>query len=996
VECRPILNPAKPVIHDAWICINARGLAVAMVAAMLTLLAVGNAHGQPQETHEKLLLTAVKASTWTQGQTSVILLRGPLTMDLDQTHMSAANAVVWLTPVKGAVLLEKKIEIALLGDAVLTEQEQITRSAENLLVTGIVRGAVRMTADDRRVENLEDSELYRLGDAFRPAAPTSQPTTAENWLIQRPWMLPPPASQPVSPPAPKVIEPILFHANSVQILPAPPGGHVNVVLSGDVTLIQKRASGEVFELRAENCVLFTSMTNLRQSSDTGRFTRVEDAITSAYLEGDVRMNHNLVDKPKAGQQRLTANRVFYDFATDRAVLTTAVMHTQDPKSGQPLITRAQAMRQLSEGEYKVQNAVLTTSSFATPSYAIGVRKAYIREIDSGDPRYGVYSTFTATDVTMQIYEVPVFWLPAMAATAPQKGSLIRDLEFTSGDTFGTGVVAKWGLFEAMGQIPPPDTDLTLETDYFSKRGPATGLDGHYTGGSVADTDKPLWEFQGDFKSLIVDDHGSDILSRNRNDISPDANPRYDLQWQHQQFFPDDWQVQMTTTLLSDPTFMEEWFPDSFYNEAPHDTALYVKRQRDSEALTFLVSIQPNNFVTSSEAVANQFEVERLPELGYRRIGDDLAEGRLNLFSDNTLSGLRFKGSGYTLADQGYTSAYGPGQPNLGIVPGAPGNASTTGSTVYRGDFRQEMDYPIDAGPYRFVPYAIARYTPYSASPLAGAEDRVYGGAGMRVATSFWRTDDSVKSDFWDMYRLRHVIEPSINVFASADNVNADHLYIYDEQIDDIHDIEAVQFALNQRWETMRGGPDRWRSSDVFTLNLEANIFAHKPPDPELAPKSFRGLFFDSLPETSIPRDSVNGDFMWRISDTTAFLADEEYNLDQTSLATAATGLMIRRGDRLSYYLGLRYIGELNSCIASIAANYELTAKYAVRVTQSFDFGQKHNVGSGFAIIRHCDRFYAALDLRYDAATGSSGFVFNVYPEGLGPAAAQGAGTSYGR
>jgi len=64
----------------------------------------------------------------------------------------------------------------------------------------------------------------------------------------------------------------------------------------------------------------------------------------------------------------------------------------------------------------------------------------------------------------------------------------------------------------------------------------------------------------------------------------------------------------------------------------------------------------------------------------------------------------------------------------------------------------------------------------------------------------------------------------VNVFTSAQTLSRDHFFQYDEPIDEINDISAVQIALHQRWQTKRGGPGRWRSVDFFTLNVEANFF----------------------------------------------------------------------------------------------------------------------------------------------------------------------------
>jgi hypothetical protein len=149
------------------------------------------------------------------------------------------------------------------------------------------------------------------------------------------------------------------------------------------------------------------------------------------------------------------------------------------------------------------------------------------------------------------------------------------------------------------------------------------------------------------------------------------------------------------------------------------------------------------------------------------------------------------------------------------------------------------------------------------------------------------------------------------------------------------------------------------------------------------PTNFRGLFFDSLPEASIPRNSINSDATWRVSDTTAILGDVEYNLDKSTLATASIGIAVQRSDRIGYFIGQRYIQPLSSNILTTALTYELTSKYMFAVRQSYDFGVQREVTSDFSIIRHFDRFFVSFTLRYDEIGDNSGFEINVFPEGLG-------------
>jgi hypothetical protein len=390
-----------------------------------------------------------------------------------------------------------------------------------------------------------------------------------------------------------------------------------------------------------------------------------------------------------------------------------------------------------------------------------------------------------------------------------------------------------------------------------------------------------------------------------------------------------------------------------------------------------VQLQPNDLVTTADLLQEQFEVERLPEIGYRRIGESLRSDRFTLHSENTLAGMRFQETRATLAEQGFFP------PDL--TPGIPslGRTGTEDDTVARGDSRQEVSRPIALGRFKAVPYVVGRYTGYTESPREGAKHRLFGAVGARLNTAFWKTNDQVKSDLLDLHRLRHVIEPELHVFSAATTDDRNTLFIYDERVDGIHDVQAVQLALRQRWQTYRGGPGRWRSVDFFTLNLEANFFANQPEDEELNPYGFRGLFFPSLPEASIPRNSINADAMWRLSDNTVLISDAQWNADQERLATASIGLVAQRGERMTYFLGNRYIADLDSNITTFAFDYQLTPKYTVIFSQSYDFGVTENVESFAAVLRRFDTFTIMVKAFHNEVTEQSGIGFNIVPRGVG-------------
>ncbi|CAN5383976.1 hypothetical protein BH09PLA1_BH09PLA1_24960 [soil metagenome] len=940
----------------------------------LNLLLCNSVRAQAQPASEQLVITTDHAVTWNDGDTVIVMADAPVTIETDRSTLRGRRAILWISQARGAVLDQQNVEIALLGDAVLEQpQAQLTRQGDRLFVTATVRGSIRIVSEKREARDLSDSDTYRDALRMRPLAGAA---TQGSTLLPRGWIEQPAPMSPLPPrdaPPPFVREPVDFRARHVSNESA--DGKVAFVLSGGATIKQRRANGDLIELQADSAVLFTSLNNLRDVAESKEFSSVEEAIESAYLEGDVRINFTPASRGKA-EQNLQAQRVFYEFTTDRAVLTQAVSHTLEPERQIPITVRARTVRQLSLGEYQAEKVELSTSQFRTPTYSIKADRAYVRQVDTGDPRFGTQTQFVANSASFHLFGVPYFWWPLISGSMTDRGSALRNVYIESNNRFGFGVRSEWGLFESLGILPPEEIDIGYRLDYLQKRGPAGGVSVDYRGGYITETTKEPWDFAGQIRSYIVNDHGEDRLGSRRRVVTPEDNIRGHVLWEHQHFFPGDWQVQVRAGYSSDPTFLEEYFERDFDTGLPHEFSAYVKRQRNTEALTLTIQIPTNDFVTTANELQEQTQIERYPEIGYHRIGDSFAGDSLTFFSDNRAGFVGFKDSDPTLVQQGFRPGQSPGIPSY----------ATTGSndsTNFRADFRQEVDFPFSAGQFKVVPYVMGRYTGYTDTPDNRSRDRVFVGTGVRVNTALWKTDDTAKSDLFDIHRVRHVIEPEVNFFTSAQTHDQDEFFIYDEPVDAINDVTAVQLAVRQRWQTKRGGAGRFRSVDFLSLNIEGNFFFNQPSDTILNPTGFRGLFFPSLPEASLARNSFNTDALWRISDSTALLADAQYNIDESQLATTSIGLAVQRDPRLSYFIGTRYIGQINSTIANLAATYELSAKYTLAFNQSFNLSDRKNQNSSVTVIRRFDRLIATFTLYYDAVNEQSGFRFGLIPEGLG-------------
>jgi len=984
------------------------------IAAVLTLAAVArSAQAQIDTPSEYLQITADTVQTFNDGRSQVVISTGPVKIETDRATFTAQSAVIWFSRVEGSVLNRQRAEVALIGEATIV-QGAVERSGDRLFVSTIVGGSVRMTVEDRQVVDARDTDLYKRATDMRPLLSTGA-VMQDNVLIQRPWAEPP-APVPTTQRDPTLIvtqAPVTFVAQDVQTSINTPDGTIAAILKGGVLLLQRRPNGDLIELQAENAVLFTSVKDFNQLRD-GNTSGLQNAVTSAYLEGDVRVIFTPASDSKGsvrGEQKLRAQRVLYEFATDRAVLTDVVLQATDPRVPLPVTMRANVMKQLSLGEYKSENVVLTTSQFATPSYSVNASTAYVRQYQ-GAENVGPRTQFLADDATFRAFGVPFFYLPRVSGDLSDNAIPIRNAGISGQRNFGFGVQTEWGLFESLGQTPPPGLDASYKLDYYTRRGPAAGIDANYKGGFVTDA-KDNWAFNGGLSGYVVYDKGTDDLGRDRADIPrDDYELRGRLLWQHQHFFPDNWQVQLRAGYISDATFQEEWFEPDFNDGLPTNLSAYAKRQRDTEALTFLLEYQPNDFVTTADALQERFpgdpnstdaladrpfEIDRLPEIGYYRIGDSFDDDTLTFFSENRVGGYVMNDGATTLSDYGFQTTL---RRDRAALPGIPSYGYTGVSNDYvgRADLRQQIDWPIDAGQFKVVPYIVGRYTGYTDSPEDGSQNRFIGGAGVRMTTAFWKVDDAMRSRLFDLNRVRHVIEPELHLFTSASTVDRSDVYVYDETIDGINDISAASFYVRQRWQTKRGAPGRQRSVDVLALNLGVIGFANAPDEsnrtnPDFAdfgnavrpvnPQSFRGLFFQSTPEASIPRSTLAADAMWRISDTTILLSDFSWNIDEQNVATTSAGLLVGRGDRVTYYTGVRYIGELDSTVASFNMSYQLTQKYSINLGASVDLARTDSRGGNVSVIRKFDRFFLGVGAYYDATEEQSGFSFLIAPEGLG-------------
>src|SRR3954468_3413719 len=162
---------------------------------ILTMLLAASAWAQYTPPSDQLVMSAAKAVTWDEGQTNVIQFEVPVSFELDLTRMTAKSAVVWLTPLEGALAGQHRVEIVLVGDAKLNQPNGIASESPRLSVNAQVRERVVLQAE-RIGGDRSRSDLYKQAKLLR-RVPLKGGEPAGPWVVaEEPLVKTTPATRP--------------------------------------------------------------------------------------------------------------------------------------------------------------------------------------------------------------------------------------------------------------------------------------------------------------------------------------------------------------------------------------------------------------------------------------------------------------------------------------------------------------------------------------------------------------------------------------------------------------------------------------------------------------------------------------------------------------------------------------------------------------------------------------------------------------------------------
>lgn len=715
------------------------------------------------------------------------------------------------------------------------------------------------------------------------------------------------------------------------------------VITGRFYLWQKLDdNGNILELLGDNAVIYYASGQVDFGNDD---SSANGAIQSIYLQGNIEITE--------GDRTINADECFYDFQTRQAMAVNAVMRSYDYKRNIPIYVKAERLRQVSENQFTAENIVLTSSEFYEPQIKMTastinvVDTAYVDE-QAGKTNDSSYQA-EIKDVKFYAGKVPFFYWPKLTGNTVRPDVPIKSAHISYDSDFGASLETRWYLSRLLGLREPNGVDSTLALDYYGERGTGVGVDIEYEG---ADNN-------GRILAYLINDRGEDDLGRTRENLEPERDLRGRFTWQHRQYLPDDWQLTAEFSYLSDRNFLEGYYRNEFNTDKEQETLIHLKKTYDNRSISILNKIRINDFQTTTD---------ELPTVEYHITGESIFDDRFTMFSDNRISRLRERYAEGSAAE----------------VAGLNQNFYTYGES------RQEIDLPLTLNRIKIVPFGAVNFGYDDLdgfdTRLGGANDpdgeksAAIGELGLRASTTYWKHNPNFTSSFWDLNGIRHIIKPHFEAV------------VFEETDQNVKQRDIFNIGLLQRWQTKRSGSDTvidWMRLGIdatFVNNDADNITG---PDKYIWNRPFQPLFYRRNSDGyGITRDKINADYVWNLTDTTAFLSDINYDIEGGTVGQCDVGISHYRYPDLSYYIGSRYLrdvqvnNEKGSHSFIYAITYKLNERYAVVFGQEYNFDYGKSVESEITFIRKYHRLNYSLTFNVDSSLGRSGAMFSIWPDGV--------------
>ena len=717
-----------------------------------------------------------------------------------------------------------------------------------------------------------------------------------------------------------------------------------------------------------------------------------------YLEGDVIFSK--------GTRIINAQRMFYDVESQRGTILKADMRTNVSGINGPVRVKADVVQQLGENEMQAYGTAVTTSRLGVPRYWLQSESINLRQTQVApvfDPTTGVASTNLSnglsnfqrdaptTDFTLdgqgnRIYAggFPVFAWPRIQTTLGNPTLYLESFNINSDSVFGTQIRTGWNLYQVLGIQPPAGTEWIGNVDYLSERGLALGSEFKYQRDGLFGIPGRATGF---YESWYVDDDGTDNLGRGRRALIPEEDIRGRSILQHRHDFALGYQLRAELGYISDRNFLEQFYEREWDTNKDATTGFWLERNVGTNSYNLTGDLQVNDFFAQTSGI----------EYSQFKLGEPVFNNR-GIWHASAHAGYQRLRQADTPTDPIDAASFDP------LAWEADVDGFTAGT-------RQEIDFPVQIGPVKVVPYLLGDVS-YWQEALDG-EDlvRAFGQTGVRASLPVWRVDPSIKSILWNVDGLAHKVSFDVDAFFAEASQDLDELALFDPLDDDAQehfrrrfafdtfnilpgediplsfderffalrsglqsnvtaasseiadDLFAVKLGVRQKWQTKRGLPGQQRIIDWITLDTQATLF------PKLNRDNFGSDF-----------GQFDYDFRWYAGDRLSFVSDGYFDFFSQGLRTASFGANISRPGNGDAYVGFRTIeGPISSNILSASLSYRLSDKWGMKAGGQIDFGDTGTIGQTLSLIYIGESFLWQFGFNFDNSRDNFGFRFGFEP-----------------
>jgi LPS transport system D len=964
------------------------------------------------------------ALRWTEGTYDCLVVPSSLVVMQGDRSLRARSGVLWIEWAKAFSNEPHKMIAYLEGLDAMAQGEDSgqpasTASSHSQKVSLFsTTGELQLHVESRVVEPRTLHPLYARGIAYRtaqrgsPAPEVNRFQDIQLAQFTQPIQVAPPPTPPILPPAfgtatnPTTVSSTrrirIEKRGSTPLqtssFPSPDGREqITVVDSGVKILVYGDPSLGTIDIEADRIVVWSARNFADLTANSG--AEAGGAPVEFYLEGNIifRQGNNLIQ----------AASMYYNVSAETGVVLDADLLTP-LRNYQGLVRlKASVLRQIDRNRFQAYNAAVTTSRLGVPRYWFESGTLTYEDptlqgfggsptnpanpfLPAAPPVTGPRQV-TSRDNYVYLAGIPVLYWPTIRTDFTRPTTYINRVRIGSDRVFGRQFGLGFDMDEIFGLKDRfPGVDWTVSGDYLSERGFGFGTNVEYEVGQFLGIPGPS---KGFLDAWGINDNGLDNLGADRRTLTPEEEFRGRVLWNHRQQFLNGWQATAELGYISDRNFLEQYYEREWDEQKDQLTGLELKYLTGSSSWNIAGYGQLNDFFT---------QTEWLPRFDQFQLGE-------GVFGNY--------GTWFGHSHVGYAQLQPATRP-VDPVDAAKFNPLAWERDVQgvRAGGRHELDFPIEAGVVKIVPFAIGEVT-YWGQDLNGDDlTRLMGQGGVRASLPMWSIDPNIQSVLWNLNGLAHKVVFEANfLYADADE-NLDRLPLYDPldddntehfrrrfvddtfgglaNVDDLvplkfderffafrsamqswvtaaspeiaDDLMVAQLGVRQRWQTKRGVPGSFRLVDWMTFDIGTSLF----PEPDR----------DNFGEVA---GMLHYDYRWHVGDRVTLASDGFADVFGDGLRTVSIGTYITRPTRGSMYVGVRSIeGPISSNLLNFAVNYRMSPKWIGTAGTVIDFGRTGNIGQTFELTRIGESFLVSVGARVDNSRNNVGFGFTVEPRFL--------------